>query len=562
MPALTQSIPASAIVDVTPGVLAAGGTGLELNGLFLTDSTQIPYGVVQSYPTLSAVSAAFGPAAPEVAAAAVYFNGFDNSNIKPGAILFTQYPWIGAVNPFLIGGIGLTLAEVQAATGVLTITINGVSHTSSSISNAGSTSFSQAAGVITSALAAYDATFTGSIAGTALTVSGSVVGAIAVGQAVTGTGITSPCFIVSGSGTSWVVSSSQTVSSIAIKCGPATVTWNSITEAFEITGGTPGAAGTIGYASGSIAAPLLLTAATGAVLSQGAPIGTPSAFMTMITNGFQNFASFSTIFEPVSSDKVLFAEWTNNQNNRYKYVMPDSESAPTTSSDTTSAGYLINQAGYSGTVPIYDPNYSWKGAFNMGVMASIDFTEVNGRITYAFKTQTGLTADVTSQTIADNLIANGYNYYGSYATAAQGFVFYYQGSITGNFLWDDTYTNQIQLNAALQLAMMELLTTVKSIPYDAAGDAMIAAAAADPIAQAVAFGSIVAGVTLSALQQAEVNAAAGLNIVSTLFQQGWYLLIGTATSQVRQARGSPPITLFYCDGGAVQQIDLASIAIL
>lgn len=54
--------------------------------------------------------------------------------------------------------------------------------------------------------------FTGVIAGTALTVS-SVTGTIAIGQTVVGAGVLDGTTIVSGSGTSWVVSQTQTVSS-------------------------------------------------------------------------------------------------------------------------------------------------------------------------------------------------------------------------------------------------------------------------------------------------------------------------------------------------------------
>ena len=85
---------------------------------------------------------------------------------------------------------------------------------------------------------------------------------------------------------------------------------------------------------------------------------------------------------------------------------------------------------------------------------------------------------------------------------------------------------------------------------------------ATPIGEAVTFGSIVAGITLSSAQAIEVNTAAGLNIVPTLFQQGWYLQIGTASAQTRAARGSPPVTLWYCDGGSIQQLNIASIVIL
>lgn len=64
-------------------------------------------------------------------------------------------------------------------------------------------------------------TFTGSITGTALTVSG-VTGTIAVGQTLYGSGITAGTTILSGSGTAWVVSASQTVGSESMGAASAT----------------------------------------------------------------------------------------------------------------------------------------------------------------------------------------------------------------------------------------------------------------------------------------------------------------------------------------------------
>jgi hypothetical protein len=55
-------------------------------------------------------------------------------------------------------------------------------------------------------------TFTGSISGTALTVSG-VTGTIAIGQTLYGAGVTAGTTITGGSGTSWTVNNSQTVTS-------------------------------------------------------------------------------------------------------------------------------------------------------------------------------------------------------------------------------------------------------------------------------------------------------------------------------------------------------------
>jgi len=64
-----------------------------------------------------------------------------------------------------------------------------------------------------------ESSFTGSITGTALTVSGSVTGdPLFIGQTLSGTGITNGTRIVSDSGTSWVVSNSMSATgSIAIK---------------------------------------------------------------------------------------------------------------------------------------------------------------------------------------------------------------------------------------------------------------------------------------------------------------------------------------------------------
>lgn len=59
------------------------------------------------------------------------------------------------------------------------------------------------------------ATFTGTISGTTLTVSG-VSGTIAIGQTVAGAGVASDTVITAGSDTSWTVSVSQTVSSEAM----------------------------------------------------------------------------------------------------------------------------------------------------------------------------------------------------------------------------------------------------------------------------------------------------------------------------------------------------------
>ncbi|WP_261534720.1 DUF3383 domain-containing protein [Burkholderia multivorans] len=497
-----MSIPASLIASVTPSVISAGGSALDLIGVMLTTNTRVPIGTVPSFPTKDAVSAYFGPTSIEAQLAAVYFKGFDNSDVKPGALRFFQYP-TAPVSAYLRGGslAAMTLTQLQALSGVLTIAVDGVAKTSSNINLASATSFSNAASLIAAA-------FTG---------------------------------------------------------GP-TVTYDSQSSAFVFTSTTTGAASTISFASGTLSTSLNLTQATGAVTSQGAAAATPGAAMDAITKITQNWVSFMTTFDPDNgvgnTQKMAFATWTAQQNNRYLYAAWDTDQSPTTTVPATSSlGYLVQQGNMSGVVPIYqDVN---QAAFLMGAIASIDFTATEGRATMKFRSQSGLTATVTDGTVYKNLVANGYNCYGAFATANDQFTFFADGTIGGQYDWIDSYINQIWLNNQFQLSIMEGLTQAKSVPYNAVGDATIESWLMDDINQAVSFGAIREGVQLGSAQAQEVNTAAGLKIDGVLSSRGWYLqvLASQATAQTRGARQSPPCKFWYMDGGSVQQLNLASVMV-
>lgn len=565
----TPAIPASALVSVVPGVISAGGTALDLNGLVLTTSTRVPIDTVAQFSSADAVGEYFGGSSQEKSIADVYFNGFDNSAAKPAALLFTQYPADAAVAAYLRGAnlSPSTLTDIKALNGTVIVTVDGVEHTSGTINLSGATSFSNAAALIQSGLAASDAQVTGAIAGTTLTVSAVGGGTVAVGQTVEGTGVTAGTVITAlGSGTggtgTYTVSPTQTASSTALTLGKVTCTYDSVSGAFIIGSGMASADSAIGFASGTIAAGLKLTSATGAVTSQGADVAVPADFMDAVKLETQNWATFMTTFEPDTDGKLAFAAWTDSTTNRFAYVMWDTDASPAASNPATgSAGYLIGQADYSGTIAVWEPADLNTAAFVCGAIAATDFEQTNGRVTLAYRSQTGLVAGVTDQTSADNLIANGYNFYGSYSTANDNFTFLQRGSISGPFDWADSYVNQIWLNNQLQLALLVLLTQVGSIPYNQAGYGLLAAACADPINAAINFGAIRAGVTLSAAQIAEVNNAAGRSISGVLQTRGWYLLIQDASPQVRAARGSPPMTLWYMDGQSVQAINLQSLEV-
>lgn len=572
-----NSIPASQLVNVIPGVLGAGGSPLSLNAVFLTENAAVPIDAdvgytVLSFPTLEAVQDFFGPSSDEATVAATYFAGFNNATTLPGLLYFTRYN-PAAAGAYLRGGaLALTLSQLQALSGTIIVSIDGRVTTSANVDLSSATSFTNAATLLTTGLQTTGGIFQGTAtqAGTTLTVATVSSGTLHIGDSVVGAGIgpaTITAFLTGTGGTgTYTVSTTETVTpaeGITVS-STATVTWDSVRSAFVINSPTTGVDSTLdGFATGTIADDLNLQAAQGAILSQGAAAATPAVVLGDVVNQTQNWATYMTLVEYATDVKVAFADFANTTNQRYAFVGWDTDILPTQSANSPTSFAPLTDS-YNGRIAHWGlagaTGARAKGAFWCGMVAAINFAETNGRITAAYKSQAGLVPDVTDATIANNLLANGYNFYGAYATANDQFQYLQNGSISGNWRWADAYVNQIKLNSDLQLALMTLLTQSKSIPYVTRGYDLLRAACLGPINAALNFGSIVAGVNLSPSQRQQVNTAANSpNVASVLQSRGWYLQILDADSVTRGERGSPPMTLWYTDGGSIQKINLASI---
>jgi len=356
-----SAIPASAIVSVIPSVISAGGNALDLNGLLLTRNTRVPIGSVVSFSSQADVASYFGATSTEANAASNYFLGFDNSNAKPGAMLFFQYNST-AVRAYMRGGAltAANLAQLITLTGTISITVDGVVRTSSSVNLTSATSFSDVAELVTVGLnlaGPAQASVTAAISGTTMTVSAVASGTLAVGQEVRGVGVTAGTLItalgtgVGGTGT-YTVGISQTVGSSALTTNTPLITFDSVSQAFLVQSPTTGASSTMGYATGLLGPQMKLNAIQGAVLSQGAAATSPSAAMNTIVSQTQNWATFTTAFDPDASgfaQKQLFADWVNAQNSRYLYIPFDTDVSPTQSNNATSSfGAALKNANYTG----------------------------------------------------------------------------------------------------------------------------------------------------------------------------------------------------------------------
>ena len=508
MSAVIPAIPASKFVSSLPSVLTAAGSPASLNSVWLDTNTSIPIGSLVAFGNQAAVAAYFGASSTEASLATIYFNGFTGATQVPSALYFYQYNTT-AVSGYMRSGslAAMTLTQLQALSGTITIDIDGVSHTSASINLSAATSFTNAASLIQTGLQ-------------------------------TGTPSTT-----------------------------ATVTWDAQLSEFVITSSTTGATSSVGYGTDTSLSPSLkFTSATGAVLSPGAAANTPSGAMNEVVGLSQNWGSFMTVQDPDNGaaggpQKILFSEWVNGENGAYAYVAWDTDPGPAAAADPNCFGVLAQTADYIGVIPIWGVDAT-KAAFITGAIASINFTATNGRVDFAYLGQSGLTPDVTDLTTYDNLVANNYNCYCAVATRTEYFQFLQPGSMIGAWKWIDPYVDQIYFNSEFQLDLLTLRTTIKFIPYTPYGYNLIRQAMGQTITDMGNFGAWVSGVTLSGSQIAAVNAQAGINISTTLQNQGWYLLISDPGATARASRLSPNISFYYTDGGnvnttVVNSVDLA-----
>lgn len=354
----------------------------------------------------------------------------------------------------------------------------------------------------------------------------------------------------------------------AIPPSPAhglTVTWSSLTKAWQIASPTTGAESTVSYAqapaSGTDFASLLkFTEQTGAVLSPGLDAMSHSANMEAILDLTENFVCFTTVEQPTEADALALAQWASGKGVAYLYIYWDNDPKLLQPNNTATIAAALKEANVGATCGVWnDLAYA---ALIMGTAASIDWNRRNGTITFAFKSQDGLPANVVTGSAATNLTAQGMNFMGDYATRNDQFVFMYPGCMFGTWDWIDTYLNAIWLNNALQVACMAGFEQTPRVPYNEKGYTLIRAWMQDPVNRALYSGVIDTGVTLSESQKAQLTREAGRDISGELFTDGYVIQVNDPAPAVRQQRDSPEASVWYTYGGSVHRLDIASTAVV
>lgn len=617
-------IPASQIVEVNPRVVTPGGSDLEFNALFLSESGVIPLSqFVLAFTSATDVGNYFGLDSNEYKLSATYFQGFNNSQAKPSALLFA--PLLNAAQPAFVRGGALGKSALDTlntiTSGTFSITLAGRNCQLSGLNFAAATSMSAVASIIqtalqaatnanvTSATASYstdhfvitagangeDATFSAASGAVAValgldaasaTVSagdsgtpasltgGTTIATVASLQAITdgAMSITINGFTVELTGLDFsgisAYADAATILETAIQGAwastavtDATVSYSSVFDAITVTSGLAGEDESIAYPSGTVTTALLMdTAQNGAVLSAGSSQLSAQANMDACTDVTRNFVTFMSIPKLSEQEVIDYSAWAASQGVNYLHVFWDDSIGNTAASPTGTIAQALTDANAGSVCGIYgDARYA---AFICSCAASIAYDKEAGTITFAFKGQSGLGANVTNGSVANTLNNIGLNFVGNYATRNDNFVFLANGEMWGDWKWIDTYLNAVWLNNALQVACMNGFANNLRVPYTEEGYTIVRSWCMDPINRALISGVIEPGVTLAEAQKAQLQREAGKDISQQLYSDGYYLKVEDPAPAVRQQRGTPDASLWYTYGGAIHKLEIASTAVV
>ncbi|MGV3346413.1 DUF3383 domain-containing protein [Enterobacteriaceae bacterium LUAb1] len=493
-----SKIPLNRDIRITPTIVSAAGTALDVYGLLLSDNELLPAGKVSEFTTPADVGVIFGTTSKEYLASLIYMSGYDNATVRPASVLFGRLV-NSAVSGWLLSGSfkGVKIDALKNINGTITLMIDGSSVTSDVIDLSSVSSFTDAAITIASAV---------------------------------------------GSG--------------------VTVDWLPLQSRFIIRSVTTGEDSEVSVAeSEPTATALKLTSDTAATVSIGADVTSITDTMNTIINQNQDWVMVSTLTEFTDAEKEELCAWVSASDNRYAYSLHDtSEDATVSDNPSCFVQSVVKPNGYENVFPVY-------GTYLYAVLAlayssSLNFSRTNGRVSYKFRSFSGVAPNVTDNATASALQSNGYNFYGVYGQNRTLKNYVSDGAITGKFIWLDSFISQVWINANLVSAFASLFTSNASYPFSDAGYSAISAAVIDVASGGVNFGAIRPGVTLDQAQINIVNDAVGGDISGVLYTQGWYFYIPQQTGTSRIERRLDGAIFYYVDGQLIQSINMTSTDVL
>ena len=484
-----MAIPISLVIDVSSTVINNNTPALSLDGLFLTDNQYLQSQTVRGFVSAASVGSFFGTLSDEYQAALAYFIGFDGSLKKPSNMLFYRRDTAPTAG-WLRGG---SLAKMT--------------------------------------LAQLQALPAGTI-----TVS------------IDGTPVTSPSIDLSGA-----ASFSAAAVLIDTAIAGATCVWSNVQNAFIITSSTTGALSSVGFASGTLAVSLLMTAATGAIISSGGVATNYTDTMTAIFNATQNWTHFTTIGTQTLSEQLECAKWVEDTLLKVAFIPYTRDLLVLDAGSSADLLSMANFYGYNGVFAIYGDMIH--AAAQMGFISCLDPTRPSGWRTVAYMTQAGLTPSVSSVDDASTLITKGYAFIGDWTTRTMREIFGFVGTNPSKYKWIDSYIGKIFIESAETDALASFLTST-AVPNDKTGRLQLTSVITGlVILPAQTAGIVGGGRVLTQTEKDEIEAIMGVDTWQDVENNGFHVLFFDATADdiaTRTARGA----VAYISQGYVHFIQL------
>ncbi|RIQ51056.1 DUF3383 domain-containing protein [Bordetella avium] len=283
----------------------------------------------------------------------------------------------------------------------------------------------------------------------------------------------------------------------------ATVSYDALTGAFTVVSAVAGpGAVSIQKAAAPDIGDLMALQGPQAIQSPGSAVLSPLEAFRAVENVTDSFGSASFCAAVALADALPLAEYVSGENVKYQMYWPVSA----TTADQWSAALLSTASNgliLNGTAGEY------KESIPMAVLAATDYTRANATINYMFR-QPGvtMTADVSTDPMADFYDARRVNYYGQTANAGQSLSFFQRGYLMGGAtapLDMSVHANEQWLKAYLTSEIMSLFLTVGRIPANNDGKGMVMSLVQGGVDKGLRNGTVVVGKTLTALQKVAIG---------------------------------------------------------
>jgi len=249
---------------------------------------------------------------------------------------------------------------------------------------------------------------------------------------------------------------------------------------FNLTSSTTGAASTISYGSPvtpttgtDISTLLKLTAAAGAALPvSGTAIETPLTAAQTLTSSSQAYNSYAfgfaqaTFADIADADHEAVAAYIEALKPSHTYWITDNDSNMLLSTSTTDLAYVLHSLGYNRTYVQYCSSSPHAAFAAFAKFAVIDPTANNSMITLKFKQETGIVAEVLSQSQADSLTSKCANVFVMYNN---GVAILQEGVMSSGQFADTMWGADLMQNRVQTSVFNLLYTTPTKIPQTDAG---------------------------------------------------------------------------------------------